>query len=52
MFNNKGVGRSDYMLNLFTSLLEAIGNIGSKMGTNACVMLFIDEPECPQSLIK
>ena len=40
------------MLGLFSNLLEAIGNIGSKIGSNACVMLFIDEPECPKSLIK
>ena len=52
MFNIKGVGRSDFMLSLFSDLLEAIGNIGSKMGSNACFAFFIDEPECPKSLIK
>ena len=52
MFNNKGVGRSDNMLSLFSSFLEAIGSIGSKMGSNACIIIYIDEPECPKSLFK
>ena len=34
------------MLSLFSNLLEAIGNIGSSFA------FFIDEPECPKSLIK
>lgn len=40
------------MLSLFSNLLEAIGNICSNFGTSACVSFFIDEPECPKSLIK
>ncbi len=40
------------MLSLFSNLLETIGNIGSKMGSNACVVWYVDEPECPKSLIK
>ncbi len=40
------------MLSLFSNLLEAIGNIGSSFGSNACFAFFIDEPECPKSLIK
>lgn len=40
------------MLSLISSILEGIGKIGSSFGTNACFMLFVDEPECPKSLIK
>lgn len=40
------------MMNLISSFLEGIGSLASGFGTNACVMVFIDEPECPQSLIK
>lgn len=40
------------MFNLFSKLLEGLGNLAAGFGTNACVMFYIDEPECPNSLIK
>lgn len=40
------------MMSLISKILEGLGSIGSNFGTNACVMVFIDEPECPKSLIK
>lgn len=40
------------MLNLISNFLEGIASFATGFGTNACVMVFIDEPECPESLIK
>jgi cyclic lactone autoinducer peptide len=40
------------MLSLVSNLLEGFGKIASSFGTNACILIYIDEPECPKSLIK
>ncbi|MBR1718338.1 MAG: cyclic lactone autoinducer peptide [Bacilli bacterium] len=40
------------MLNLFAGLLAGLGRVFAVAGSNACVLLFADEPECPKSLIK
>lgn len=40
------------MMNLISSFLEGIGGLFAGLGTNACVVVFVDEPECPESLIK
>ena len=40
------------MLNLFSNILAGLGSLAASVGTNACVMMFYDEPECPKSLIK
>lgn len=40
------------MLSLISNLLEGFGKMASSFGTNACVFWYIDEPECPKSLIK
>ncbi len=40
------------MMNFISKILEGIGSIGSSFGTNACVVWYVDEPECPKSLIK
>ena len=34
------------------SLLAAIGSFAASMGSQACFLFFIDEPECPKNLIK
>lgn len=36
----------------FANLLAALGIGSAKTGSQACLMWVIDEPECPESLIK
>ena len=40
------------MNKLFSSILAMLGLKSAAAGSQACVILWIDEPECPQSLIK
>ena len=40
------------MFNLIASILKGVGAFAATMGTNACAFLYVDEPECPKSLIK
>ncbi len=40
------------MKNLFASILSMFSVGLADMGSNACVVAFIDEPEIPASLIK
>lgn len=40
------------MLSILASILGSIGAFAATMGTNACFVAFIDEPECPKSLMK
>lgn len=40
------------MLELVAKVLEVAGNLVASFGTNACFMFYIDEPECPKSLLK
>lgn len=37
---------------MLASLLEALGTLASGAASQACLFVFIDEPECPKSLIK
>lgn len=37
---------------MFANLLAMLGIGSAKTGSQACVHWFIDEPECPESLIK
>ena len=37
---------------MLANLLELLGTVASGFTSQACVFLFIDEPECPESLIK
>ena len=39
-------------MNFVASLLSALGNMFAGAASNACVAWWIDEPECPKSLIK
>lgn len=34
------------------SLLATVGSFVASMGSQACVLFILDEPECPKSLIK
>ena len=34
------------------SLLATVGSMVASMGSQACFFCFLDEPECPKSLIK
>lgn len=34
------------------SLLATVGSFLATMGSQACIMVILDEPECPKSLIK
>lgn len=40
------------MLSILASILGSIGAFAATMGTNACFAFFVEEPECPKSLIK
>lgn len=40
------------MKNLFASILSVFSVGLADMGSNACVVVVIDEPEMPESLIK
>lgn len=40
------------MLSILANILGSIGAFAATMGTNACVTWYVDEPECPKSLIK
>ena len=40
------------MKNLFASILSLFSVGMADMGSSACVVLIIDEPEMPESLIK
>jgi len=34
------------------SLLAAVGSLVAGLGSQACMLFLVDEPECPKSLIK
>lgn len=34
------------------SLLATVGSFLATMGSQACFLIVVDEPECPKSLIK
>ena len=37
---------------MFTNLLVALGSGLAQGSSSACVFMFLDEPECPKSLLK
>ncbi len=39
-------------MRLFASILAALGFGAAKTGSQACYSFWLDEPECPKSLIK
>lgn len=40
------------MKNLLASALSFFGVCAADMGSSACILIMIDEPEMPESLIK
>ncbi len=34
------------------AFIASVGTVAAVMGTTACITVIIDEPNCPQSLIK
>lgn len=40
------------MKNLFANALSFFGMLTANMGSQACTVIWADEPECPKSLIK
>lgn len=40
------------MFNLLVGALAGLGKAFASMGSVGCAMLFLDEPECPKSLLK
>ena len=39
-------------MSFFANILSLVGSAVASLGSNACVVMIIDEPECPKSLIK
>ena len=37
---------------LLATILGFVGAIAATVGTTACVSFYLDEPECPKSLIE
>lgn len=40
------------MKELLANIFAGVGTMASDSASSACIMWFIDEPECPKSLIK
>lgn len=34
------------------TILAAVGSLVAGLGSNACFLFLMDEPECPKSLVK
>lgn len=39
-------------MRFFASILKALGINTANAGSQACIFWYVDEPECPKSLIK
>lgn len=39
-------------MSFLANILSLVGSAVASLGSNACVIMVIDEPECPESLIK
>lgn len=39
-------------MKFLSNLFASIGNLAASFGSQACMLIFIDEPKCPKSLIK
>jgi len=37
---------------MLVSILSFLGKVAAAVGSTACAFIFLDEPECPKSLIK
>lgn len=39
-------------MTFIASILSLVGSAVASLGSNACLVVMLDEPECPKSLIK
>lgn len=39
-------------MGFIASVLASLGTIVASFGSQACILVIVDEPECPKSLIK
>lgn len=39
-------------MSFFANILSLVGSAVASLGSNACLVMILDEPECPKSLIK
>jgi len=39
-------------MEFLANILSNIGGALAETGSNACIFIMVDEPECPESLIK
>lgn len=39
-------------MGFLTAFFATIGSLAAGLGSQACVLIIVDEPECPKSLIK
>lgn len=39
-------------MHLFATIIAALGSLLASMGSQACFLVVLDEPECPKSLLK
>lgn len=40
------------MMSLISSVVASVASFVASLGSSACLVFMIDEPECPKSLIK
>ncbi len=40
------------MMSLISSAVASVASFVASLGSSACLVFMIDEPECPKSLIK
>lgn len=40
------------MARLLSEIFKFIGSIGANAGSTGCIYIYLDEPECPKSLIE
>lgn len=39
-------------MNFILGVIATIGSFAANFGSQACLLIILDEPECPKSLIK
>ena len=37
---------------MLSSILAGLGSLFANAGSSACILIWLDEPECPKNLIK
>lgn len=53
-FNNLNIdkGMEGLRMSFIAGMLASVASFVASLGSAACVVVIIDEPECPESLIK